>query len=115
MAAGVGGVMAGAALGACWGPWGILGGGVISGIISSHAANILCDRLTQTIFGLPKEVAEENAYNFLGVSMTASNSEVNTAFRALCLKHHPDKGGKTENFLVVQLHMAIIREARKNQ
>lgn len=114
MAAGVGGGIGGAALGGFLGPIGAIVGGVAGGIVSSHVANLLCDRLTQSIFGLPKDVAVENAYKFLGVPMTASNSEVNTAFRTLCLQHHPDKGGKTDDFLVVQLHMSIIREARQN-
>lgn len=112
--AGVGGGVAGAGLGALFlGPIGGLIGGVVGGILTSQAMNVLCDRITQSIFGLPKSVAEENAYAYLGVPMTASNSEVNTAFRRLCLKHHPDKGGQTEDFFVVQLHMAIIKQARK--
>ena len=113
MAGGVGGGVAGAAIGsAVAGPLGTLAGGVIGSLVGAHAANILLDRLTQTLFGVPKTVAEENAYAYLGVPMTASNSEVNTAFRRLCLKHHPDKGGRAEEFYVVQVNMATIKVAR---
>ena len=44
--------------------------------------------------------------------MNASNHEINTAFRALCLKHHPDKGGRSEDFHIVQVNMAVIKAAK---
>ncbi len=129
VAAGVGGVV-GAVIGSVVsGPLGMLAGGIIGGLVGAHLARILLDQLTQKIFGvpnmgtggnayaqqrLPKRVAEEKAYAFLGVPMTASNSEVNTAYRRLCRKHHPDKGGRAKEFLVVQAHMNVIRAARGN-
>jgi hypothetical protein len=110
--AGVAGGIGGAALGSFIGPLGTVAGGIIGGIISSQAINFLIDRLTQSLFEIPKDEALENAYNFIGVKMTASNNEINTAFRKLCLKHHPDKGGKSEDFLLVQVHMGVIKLAR---
>jgi hypothetical protein len=112
VAAGVGGGVGGAALGSLVGPLGTLAGGIIGGIISSTAMNLLIDRLTQSLFGIPKDEALENAYNFFGVKVTASNNEINTAFRKLCLKHHPDKGGKSEDFYLVQVNMGVIKAAR---
>jgi hypothetical protein len=112
VAAGAGGGVLGAALGSFVGPFGTLAGGVIVGILSSTAANLLIDRWTQSLFGIPKEEALENAFNFLGVNVTASNNEVNTAYRKLCLKHHPDKGGKVEDFYSIQVYMGVIKAAR---
>jgi hypothetical protein len=111
-AAGVGGGFAGAVLGAFVGPVGMLIGGVIVGYFSATVANLLSDRMTQWLFGLPKSEALENAYKYLGVGMKASNGEINTAFRDLCLKHHPDKGGSSEEFFVLQNNMAVIKASR---
>ena len=110
-----GGCLAGALLSfAAAGPIGILLGSVIAGWVSSASVNFVSDWLTQFILGLPKEEVLENAYRHLGVSMTATNAEVNTAFRKLCLKYHPDKGGNEEKFVALQLQMQIIREARED-
>jgi hypothetical protein len=112
IAAGAVGGIGGAALGSFLGPIGTLGGGIIGGIISSQQASSWIDSWTQSIFGIPKDEALENAYNFFGVKMTASNYEINNAYRKLCLKHHPDKGGKSEDFLLVQIKMGVIKLAR---
>ena len=87
-------------------------GGIVGGWASAAGVGYLSDLMTQKIFGLPKEEALENAYRYLGVEMTASNAVVNTAFRKLCLKHHPDKGGKQDDFLILQCKMGIIKLAR---
>lgn len=64
------------------------------------------------LFGKPKNEALKNAYDFLGVTETASKKEVNAAFRKLALKHHPDRGGSVEEFYLLQFNMAVIKEAR---
>jgi hypothetical protein len=112
IAAGAGGGIGGAAFGSLAGPFGTLAGGIIGGIISSTIMNLLIDRLTQSLFGIPKSEALENAYNFFGVKATASNNKINTAYRKLCLKHHPDKGGKPEDFHFVQVNMGVIKAAK---
>lgn len=109
LSGGAGGAIVGAVVA---GPLGGLVGGALGGILGAAAANILIDKLTRNIFDLPKTVAEENAYEYLGVSSSASNSDVNAAFWELCRKHHPDKGGDEEEFKILQAHMAIIRLAR---
>ncbi len=45
----------------------------------------------------------------MNLSHHASNEEINKRYRELCLKHHPDKGGKVEDFQKLQCSMAIIR------
>ncbi len=112
VAAGGVGAVAGGFYGSVAGPVGAVAGAVIGGAISAYCAQLIVDRLTQTLFGLPKSEALENAYNYLGVNMKASNNEINNAFRRLCKQHHPDKGGDKDEFLVLQCHMAVIREAR---
>ena len=69
-------------------------------------------KLTEFLFDLPRDVALEESYNYLGVTKSSSNNEVNKAFRNLCLKHHPDKGGDVSEFISLQSHMAIIKQAR---
>jgi hypothetical protein len=110
--AGLGGGAVGAAVGGLVGPIGSLAGAVIGGLVASYGAEQLIDWLTQAIFDLPKDVALENAYRFLGVSPSASNSEINTAFRRLCLRYHPDKGGDEKKFHELQSHMTIIKQHR---
>lgn len=109
----VGGYLTGAAVGAVAGPVGLVIGGVLGGVISYSVMNLLIDRLTQKLFDIPKDEALENAYAFLGVKMSSSNSEINAAFHRLCLKYHPDKpGGSAEDFHFLQLTMAVIKVAR---
>lgn len=92
---GAAGGLGGGLFGALVGPVGFFAGGIIGGYISSKAAETMVDWLTQKIFSLPKDEATEKAYNYLGVKMSASNDEVNFAFRKLCLEHHPDKEIRT--------------------
>lgn len=61
----------------------------------------------------PKKRSLENAYNFLGVNMHASNFEINKAFHKLCLMYHPDKGGNESDFIKLQAHMGVIKLARE--
>ena len=105
-------ILGGAYFGSNVGFVGAVLGGVGGGLMFAGLAKYLTDWMTQKMFGLPKDEALENAYRYLDVEMTASNAKINTAFRKLCLKHHPDKGGKKEDFLLLQFNTEIIREAR---
>ena len=111
--AGVGGGILGAGAGTFIFPGvGTLVGGIVGGIVISGATRLVFDRLTQNLFDLPKGEAVENAYRYLEVNPTASNEEVNIAFRKLCLKHYPNNGGSEAEFFILQNNMAVIREAR---
>lgn len=110
---GVGGGMGGAAIGSLVFPvWGTIVGGIIGGITSAQVASVLSDKLTRNLFDLPVKEAVEKAYNFFSVSHRAPNDEINRKFRAMCLQHHPDKGGNVADFHDVQFNMAVIRTAR---
>ena len=106
------GAVSGVALGSLVGPWGAAIGCVLGALVTGLAANALIERITKHIFGLPNSEAASKAYQYLEVPTGASNSEVNSAYHKLCLKHHPDKGGDKEEFFVLQLHMSIIRQDR---
>jgi len=115
-------ISTGCSLGAGWagaiyggafaGPVGAAVGGIAAGVIAASVVNYLVDRLTQWIFGVPKDVALENAYRYFKIEITASHSEINKAFHAKCRQHHPDRGGRHEDFLIVQLHMNTIRMSK---
>lgn len=108
--AGVAGGGTGVALGSFGGPVGTMIGGIIGSVIGGALGEKFCERVIARIFDLPKEVAVEKAYNFLGVTHRSSDHEVMAAYRALCLRHHPDKpGGNTDTFQILQIHMALIR------
>ena len=109
---GIAGGVGGATFGSLFGPFGTVMGGIVGGWIAAGTTNYVIDRLTQTIFDIPQSEALENAYNYLGVDKSSSNAEVNKAFRQLCLTHHPDKGGEKDEFIFLQCHMAVIRQAR---
>eukprot|EP00927_Polykrikos_kofoidii_P053637 TRINITY_DN48228_c0_g1_i1.p1 TRINITY_DN48228_c0_g1~~TRINITY_DN48228_c0_g1_i1.p1 ORF type:complete len:1434 (+),score=233.49 TRINITY_DN48228_c0_g1_i1:86-4303(+) len=54
------------------------------------------------------------AYAVLGVEPDASDVHLKRAYRELCLRHHPDKGGDTVTFQSVQqAHEKILEERRR--
>ena len=98
----------GCMIGSAWGPAGCILGSLIGGYLSTSAAKAFFDRL----FSLPADEAVEKAYNFLGVSPTASNDQVKAAYHRLSKKYHPDKGGKAEDFVNLGIYYEIIQAER---
>jgi hypothetical protein len=108
--AGVAGGIGGAAMGTLIFPVvGTVIGAVVGGVAGTAITSCLSDWLTQKIFDLPKSVALENAYRFLGLQYGASNNEINSSFRRLALRYHPDKGGNYDDWHKLQYSMAIIK------
>ncbi|CAF1531489.1 unnamed protein product [Didymodactylos carnosus] len=113
VAGGVGGGALGSTIGTVISPGvGTFIGGLIGGMIGSNAVATLSKWLTEHLFDLPPTVALENAYNFLGLTASCTNSDINTAYRKLVLLYHPDKGGPPEYFYKLQYYVAIIKQAR---
>jgi len=54
-------------------------------------------------------------YSILGVSRGASEAEIKRAYRRLASQHHPDKGGSTEQFQVIEEAYRVLSDpaARK--
>jgi hypothetical protein len=110
VAGGYGGGIAGAAMGTLIFPGvGTVIGAVVGSIAGTAITSCLSDWITQKIFDLPKSVALENAYRFLGLQNGASNDEINSSFRRLALRYHPDKGGNYDDWHKLQYYMAIIK------
>ncbi|CAF0809544.1 unnamed protein product [Adineta steineri] len=115
--AAIGGACVGVAVGSAVGTQifpgvGTLVGGVIGGFIGGAVAEALAKWLNDYFFDRPKDIALENAYAYLQLRHTCSNDEINESYKKLLLIHHPDKGGKPENFIKLQVSLAIIKEAR---
>lgn len=47
-------------------------------------------------------------YHTLGIPLFSSIEEVKTAFRALAMKHHPDRGGDEAEFKKISAAYAVI-------
>jgi len=54
-------------------------------------------------------------YDILGVSRTASDKEIKTAFRKLAAKHHPDKGGDSKKFVEIKEAYETLNDSKKRQ
>lgn len=114
-AAGVGGGICGASIGTALLPGlGTVIGGIVGGAVAANVAAAISDMLTRTLFDLPKEVALENAYRFLELPTSASIREINSRYRQLALKYHPDKGGEREDWEKLQCSMGIIKASKEN-
>lgn len=57
--------------------------------------------------------AHENLYDILGISKEADDNEIRKQYKKLCLTHHPDKGGNSENFQKIQKAYEILSDGSK--
>uniref|UniRef100_A0A914PNM5 J domain-containing protein n=1 Tax=Panagrolaimus davidi TaxID=227884 RepID=A0A914PNM5_9BILA len=112
LAGGIGGGALGAAMGAFGGPIGIVIGGLAGGFLGAISGDALTNLLTEKLFDLPKTVALEEAYKFLGINHRATDEEVRSAYKKKLLTCHPDKGGSQELFLRLQSCLGVIVVAR---
>ncbi len=77
-------------------PFGIFVG-IAAGSLAAKLSKAVSDRLFEKFFGLPRSEALENAFKVLNLSCNSSNEEIARRYRKLCLKHHPDRGGRRED------------------
>jgi DnaJ-class molecular chaperone len=52
-------------------------------------------------------------YDILGVSRTATDSEIRKAYKAKSMKHHPDRGGNEEEFKKVNEAYSTLKDPQK--
>jgi curved DNA-binding protein len=56
-----------------------------------------------------------NYYNILGVDRTADQNQIKNAYRELVKKHHPDRGGDSEQFKRINEAYEILKDPVKRQ
>jgi len=49
-------------------------------------------------------------YTILGVYKTATSADIKAAYRALALKHHPDKGGDSDTFKIIARAYKVLSD-----
>ena len=54
-------------------------------------------------------------YSALGISKTATQQEIKQAYRKLAAKHHPDRGGSTEEFQKIEEAYRTLSDEEKRQ
>jgi DnaJ family protein A protein 2 len=54
-------------------------------------------------------------YTVLGVDKSASTEEIKKAYRALAMKHHPDKGGDSEQFKKISEAYETLSDPQKRE
>jgi DnaJ-class molecular chaperone len=59
--------------------------------------------------------AQEDLYAVLGVARNADDDDIRKTYRKLCLTHHPDKGGKVEQFQKIQTAYEVLSDPNKRQ
>ena len=57
----------------------------------------------------------KNYYDTLGVSETASDRDIKSAFRKLAQEHHPDRGGNEAKFKEVNEAYDTLKNTQKRQ
>ena len=58
---------------------------------------------------------EKNFYKALGLDKNATKSEIKSSYRSLVKQHHPDAGGKKEQFLAIQNAWEILNDPIKKE
>ncbi|KAH0488279.1 MAG: hypothetical protein KVP17_003598 [Porospora cf. gigantea B] len=54
-----------------------------------------------------------NPYDVLGVTVGASEEDIRRSYRQLVLTHHPDKGGKQDDFSRVQAAWELLQDPQR--
>jgi molecular chaperone DnaJ len=60
-------------------------------------------------------MSQDNYYDILGVSETASQDEIKKAYRKLAKDNHPDKGGNEDQFKKISVAYDILGDPNKRQ
>ena len=57
----------------------------------------------------------KNFYEELGITKNAAKHEIQSAYRSLVKKHHPDAGGEKERFLAIQIAWETLKDTIKKE
>ena len=68
---------------------------------------ILLKNTKKKLYNL-NDLADANLYNLLGVNEDCNDTELRLAYKELCLKNHPDKGGNQNYFIRIKEAYSIL-------
>lgn len=109
-----GGGALGTAAGHIGGPAGVVAGSAAGLAIGEKLGTMLAKKLKKWFFNRDNEQALKMAYKVLGVEKSATDAQVETAYRGKCREFHPDKlKGQEKKFLKVQSAHSLILASRE--
>eukprot|EP01113_Clastostelium_recurvatum_P037667 TRINITY_DN5533_c0_g1_i1.p1 TRINITY_DN5533_c0_g1~~TRINITY_DN5533_c0_g1_i1.p1 ORF type:complete len:387 (+),score=34.69 TRINITY_DN5533_c0_g1_i1:85-1161(+) len=110
----VAGGAGGALIGTVAGPVGAMVGGLIGSYFGFHASRSIIHERVVKFFELSPSEALDNAYYFLNLPPSCTNEAVNARYRVMALACHPDKGGRNEDWLELNMYLNMIKLARES-
>merc|ERR1712178_210501 len=92
-----------------------VGGAITGGLVASTIGGTISDRLTQWMFGLPANVALEQALTFMELKNDAKDDDIIARFDYMNKELTPVEGKFDERYARLHYSMALIVDAMKQR
>ncbi|WP_111977793.1 DNA-J related domain-containing protein [Algibacillus agarilyticus] len=81
---------------------------------SSHDVDNMLEQFWRQMTGhIAEPKQKQQALSILGLSLNAHFTEIKKRYKSLCMKHHPDRGGKPEEYRTVQWAWGILQKSTR--